>query len=137
MTTLVSSDLVSLVLRIVAGIALVMHGLPKAKGGWGKQSGEWIGTMGVPPVAARLVTVLELFGGVFLVVGLLVPVVAALFAVQFAAIIVMKARKMNAGPIGGGSKPNYEVDLLYLLLSLAILMLGAGAYSIDAAIGLL
>ena len=106
MTTLVSTDLLSLVLRIVVGLALVMHGLPKAKAGWGKQSGEWIGTMGVPPVAARLVTVLELFGGIFLVIGLLVPVVAALFVVQFAAIIVMKAMKMDAGPIGGGNKAN-------------------------------
>ncbi len=129
-----SVDLVSLVLRIVVGAVLIAHGLPKARGGWGKQAGQWIGSMGVPPVAARLVTLLELFGGVFLVVGFLVPLVAALFALQFAAIIAMKVSKMKAGLMGGGDKAGFELDLTYLLLSLAILLLGSGAYSADALI---
>ena len=110
---------------------MIAHGIPKVKGGWGAQSGQWIGSMGVPPVAARLVTVLEFFGGVFLVVGLLVPLVAAFFAVQFVAIIAMKASKMKAGFMGGNGKPGYEIDFTYLLLSLAVLLLGSGALSVD------
>ena len=137
MTSFVDGGLVSLVLRVVVGAVLVAHGIPKARGGWGKRSGQWVGSLGVPPVAARLVTVLEVFGGLFLVIGFLVPVVALLFAVQFAAINAVKAARMKAGLLSGGDKPSYELDLTYLLLSIAILLLGAGAYSVDVAAGLL
>ena len=129
---MIEPDLVSLILRVAVGAALVAHGVPKMKGGWGKQSGEWIKTMGVHPVAARLVTFLELFGGVFLIVGFLVPLVAALFVLQFLAIIAMKATKMKAGFMGSGGKPSYEIDFTYLLLSLAVALLGSGAFSVDA-----
>ena len=130
-------NLTSLLLRVSVGAVLFAHGLPKARGGWGKKSGQWIGSLGVPPVAARLVTLLELFGGFFLLVGFLVPVVAFAFALQFIAIIMMKATRMNAGLMGAEGRPSFELDFTYLLLSLAILLLGAGAYSIDASIGLL
>jgi putative oxidoreductase len=132
----ISIDLISLLLRVTVGAALVAHGIPKVKGGWGAQAGQWVGSMGVPPIAARLVTVLEFFGGIFLILGLLVPLVAAFFVVQFVAIIAMKASKMKAGFMGSGGKPGYELDYTYLLLSLAILLVGAGAYSLDALIGI-
>jgi putative oxidoreductase len=136
MSTLVPADFISLVLRLTGGGALLPHGWAKVKGGWGRQSGEWVKGMGVPPVAARLVTLLEFFGGVLLMVGLLVPLVAAFLVIQFAAIIVMKASKMQAGFMGAGGKPGFEIDVTYLLLALAILLLGAGAYSLDALIGI-
>jgi putative oxidoreductase len=131
-----SIDLISLVLRVTVGATLVAHGIPKVKGGWGAQAGQWVGSMGVPPFAARLVTVLEFFGGIFLILGLLVPLVSAFFVVQFVAIIAMKASKMKAGFMSSGGKPGYEIDYTYLLLCLAILLLGAGAYSLDALIGI-
>ena len=92
--------------------------------------------MGVPPFAARLVTLLELFGGVFLIIGLLVPLVAALFVLQFVAIIGMKASKMKAGFMGSGGKPGFEIDFVYGVLALAILLIGSGAFSVDALIGI-
>lgn len=114
---------------------MLPHGWAKVKGGWGRQSGEWIKGMGIPPIFARLVTLLEFFGPMFLIIGLLVPIVAALFIVQFAAIMVMKASKMQAGFMAAGGKPGYEIDFTYLLLALAILLIGAGTYSLDAIIG--
>jgi putative oxidoreductase len=137
LAALINPDYTSLVLRVAVGAALVAHGMPKVKGGWGKQSGQWIATMGVPASAARLVTLLEFFGGIFLIVGLLVPLIAAFFAIQFIAIIVMKYTKMKAGFMGGGNKPGFELDFTYLLLSIAILLIGAGAFSLDALLGIL
>ncbi|HKT21761.1 MAG TPA: DoxX family protein [Nitrososphaerales archaeon] len=128
-------DFTSLVLRFAVGGAMLPHGWAKVKGGWGRQSGEWIKGMGIPPIFARLVTLLEFFGPMFLIIGLLVPIVAALFIVQFAAIMVMKASKMQAGFMAAGGKPGYEIDFTYLLLALAILLIGAGTYSLDAIIG--
>ena len=121
-------------LRVVVGAALVAHGLPKVRGGW-KQSGQWIQSMGVPAAAAVPVTILEFFGGIFLIVGLMVPVVAGFLAIQFIAITAMKKSKMNASFIGSQGKASYEVDILYLLLALALLALGAGAVSLDSFIG--
>ncbi len=116
---------------------MIAHGVQKVKGGWGKQSGAWVATMGVPPAAARLVTLLEFFGGILLIVGLLVPLVAAFFVIQFAAIIVMKSSKMKAGFMAAGEKPGFELDYVYLILSLGILLLGSGALSLDALLGIL
>lgn len=137
MTVIVSTDFVALMLRLTAGGALLFHGVPKVRGGWGKQAGQWIGSMGVPPGAATLVTLLEFFGGLFLMIGLLVPVVAAFFAVQFLGIIAMKVMKMKAGFMGAAGKQGFELDYVYLVLSLAILMVGAGSISLDGLLGIL
>lgn len=125
-----------LVLRIVTGIALVIHGYPKAKGGR-VQAGQWMKSMGVPPFTADLATVLEFLGGIFLIIGLLTPVVGLFFVIQFGAIILMKVSKMHAKFISTEQgKPTYEIDVLYLLLALVFLVLGAGPYSLDHIFGL-
>lgn len=128
---------VLLVFRVVVGAAMFRHGLPKLRGGGWRQSGQWIASMGVPASFALLVGLLELLGGVFLIVGLLVPVVGFLFLLQFAGIIVMKKSKANAAFMpkgqGGGS---YEVDYAYLAASIALIALGAGSLSLDALLGL-
>jgi putative oxidoreductase len=125
-----------LILRLGTGAALAIHGYPKAKGGR-VQAGQWLKSMGIPPVAADLVTVLEFFGGGVLILGLLTPLVGLLFVVQFGAIIWMKKSKMHAKFISmEQGKPTYEIDFVYLLLALVFLFLGAGAYSLDHFLGL-
>jgi len=47
----------------------------------------------------------------------------------------MKKRKMQADYITQG-KPSYEVDVLYLALALVLVFLGAGAFSLDGALGI-
>jgi putative oxidoreductase len=125
-----------LILRIVVGAALVIHGYPKVKGAR-VQSGKWMESMGIPAFTADLVTVLEFVGGIFLIVGLIAPLVGLFLAVQFASIVVMKSSKLHAkfiDPTPG--KPNFELDVTYLLLGLVFLFLGAGQYSLDHLLGL-
>jgi putative oxidoreductase len=125
-----------LILRLAAGAGLATHGYPKARGGR-VQAGQWMKSMGIPPVTADLVTVLEFLGGILLVVGLLTPLVGLLFVIQFGSIILMKRSKMHAKFISPEQgKPTYEIDLLYLLLALVFLFLGAGPYSLDHLLGL-
>jgi putative oxidoreductase len=85
----------ALLLRLFLGVSLVIHGYPKVKGGW-KQSGQWMKGMGIPSFTAVAATLIEFFGGILLVVGLIVPVASAFAAVQFASIIAMKKSKMHA-----------------------------------------
>ena len=129
------SGLLLLILRVATGGGLAIHGYPKAKGGR-VQAGQWMKSMGIPPFTADLVTVLEFVGGIFLVVGLLAPLVSLFLVIQFGAISLMKRSKMHAKFISTEQgKPTYEIDVLYMLLALVLLFLGAGPYSLDHLIG--
>jgi putative oxidoreductase len=125
-----------LILRVAFGAGMVLHGYPKAKGGR-VQAGQWMKSMGVPPMTADLATVLEVVGGVFLIIGLLTPLVGLFFVVQFGSIVWMKKSKMHASFISvEQGKPTYEIDAVYLLLALVFLVLGAGPFSLDGLLGL-
>jgi putative oxidoreductase len=119
----------ALLVRVVVGGTLMLHGYPKLKSK--EQSVNWMKSIGYPGAAAVLAGLLEFFGGLFLVIGLIVPIVAILFAIQFISIIVMKRTKMKAVYVST-QKPSFEIDVVYLLFSIILIVLGGGAVSIDA-----
>ena len=122
----------ALLARLFLGASLVLHGYPKVKGGW-KQAGQWMKSMGIPTTTAVFATIIEFFGGLLLIIGLIVPIVGALVAIQFASIIGMKASKMKAPYISmEPNKPTYEIDAFYLVLALVLVVLGAGVLSVDS-----
>ncbi len=123
--------------RVAVGAVLFQHGWTKVRGGAWKQSGQWIKSMGVPAFLAPLVMALEVLGGVFLILGLLVPIVALLFLLQMAGIILMKKIKMKATllPKGQGGS-SYELDFVYIVVSLLLIAAGAGSISLDSLLGL-
>jgi putative oxidoreductase len=123
----------ALLLRVVVGATLMIHCYPKLKSK--EQSVNWMKSMGIPGGSAVIASILEFFGGLFLIVGFIVPVVSLFLAIQFAAITVVKKSKMKAAYVSA-SKPAYEVDIIYLLLSIVLIVLGAGVLSIDGLIGL-
>jgi len=49
--------------------------------------------------------------------------------------VIMKKRKMNAANIDA-RKASYEIDTRYLIHSIIVIVLGAGAFSVDSIIGL-
>ena len=115
----------SLFLRVVFGAIMMVHGLPKLKdikatvanfAGMGFRPGAFWG-----PLAA----VLEFFGGIALILGVMVSPIAALFAGEFLVIVIWKLIKRGAF-VGG-----WEFDLLLLAVSFALFLLGAGAWSLD------
>jgi uncharacterized membrane protein YphA (DoxX/SURF4 family) len=49
----------------------------------------------------------------------------------------MKKRKMNAAYIAlAPGKASYEIDITYLIISIILIVLGAGTLSVDSVIGL-
>ena len=51
--------------------------------------------------------------------------------------VIMKKTKMNAAYIYiSPGKASYEIDITYLILSIILIVLGAGALSVDSVIGL-
>lgn len=129
-----------LLLRLFLGAALTFHGFPKFMPQVRQQLGQWMNSIGIPSLVVPLVTINEFFGGIFLILGLIVPVVSIFLLIQFVAIVLVKKIKMKGAFFAPGGpesrKPEYEVDLLYAFLAITLLFLGAGPISIDSIIGL-
>ncbi len=123
----------ALLLRVVVGFSLVLHGYPKLKNP--KMPVEGMKTVGVPAAAVWLAIILEFFGGLSLIIGFLVPIVAFFAVIQFASIVLVKKTKMGGKYVRTDQGTSYEIDVTYLLLSLAMLVLGAGPLSLDALLG--
>jgi putative oxidoreductase len=124
----------ALVLRVVVGVTMVMHGYPKLKNP--KQTIEWTKGLGVPVAATWLAIILEFFGGIALIIGLIVPIVAFFIALEMIGNAILKKTKMKSPYLAGQNAAAYEIDITYLLLAITLIVLGAGVFSIDAFLGL-
>ena len=67
-------------LRIIAGIAFILHGLPKLSG-IDKTSG-FFGSIGLPPELALPIALLEIIGGFALIVGIVTRIASILFIIE-------------------------------------------------------
>jgi putative oxidoreductase len=126
----------ALLLRVVVGATFVMHGYPKLKNP--QATLKWTGGLGVPAAAAVAAMVLEFFGGIALILGFLVPIVAFFIALEMIGTIALKKTKMKAPYLIGENESAlaYETDVIYILLALTMMVLGAGAFSLSAALGI-
>jgi putative oxidoreductase len=124
----------ALVTRIWVGANMMIHGYSKLRNL--KQAGEQTKqSLGIPIGATYTATILEFFGGLFLIIGLIVPIVGFFFAISMIANVIMKKKRMNASYIAP-EKASYEIDITYLILSIVLIVLGAGAFSVDSVIDL-
>ena len=67
-------------IRILAGITFIAHGLPKFQDVAGTQG--FFGNIGLPPELALPIGLLEVIGGIFLLVGVVTRITAALFIID-------------------------------------------------------
>ena len=86
---------VALIVRVWMGINMVIHGYPKIRAS--KQTAQQMNqALGIPIKVTYISSILEFFGGIFLIIGLIVPVVALLFTIYMISIVFMKRKKMKA-----------------------------------------
>jgi len=117
-----------LLVRLVAGVAMVLHGWPKIQ-----KPMEWMNSMPDPPPGfmQAIAAVFEVGGGVLLALGLFTRAAAlAIAAVMVGALALVHIPKGDPFVSPGG--PSCEPASVYLVLSLLMAVLGAGAYSLDA-----
>lgn len=128
-------------LRLIVGYGFIAHGMAKllrGPAGFAKLL-AFVGTP-YPLPMAWLVTLLEVFGGVAIVIGLFVALTSVpLIASMIVAMLTVQLRygfssvntiAMKAdGPVFG--PPGYEINLLYIGALVALAISGAGALSVD------
>jgi putative oxidoreductase len=120
------------ILRIILGFLFAAHGWQKFNEFTIAGTQASFAKMGVPAaeIAAPAVAVLELAGGIALVVGILTRVVAALLAVD-----MLGALSLVHAPAGiFASAGGYELVLVLAAAALAVALTGAGRISVDRAL---
>ena len=127
-------DWAALPLRIALGAIFIDSGLGKWRRGIGG-TGDWFQGLGfpMPQLLARMVASLELGGGLLLLAGLGTSWVAIPLAANMVVATWVQKSKLGA-PFQGGEVQGYELDVLLVLSTVALILLGAGPLSIDAAI---
>jgi len=131
-TTAQRVQLALTILRVVVGIIFVVHGGQKLfVFGFGGVMG-FFGKVGIPlpVVTAVVVTLVEFLGGLALVVGVVTRIAAVLIGLDMiGAILFVHLKAGFFNPTG------FEYPLTLLAAAICLALAGAGAYSIDAAIG--
>jgi putative oxidoreductase len=127
------AGLAALALRIPVGIIFMAHGAQKLFGWFGgyglEGTGQWMASIGLEPgyLMALLGGGAEFFGGLALLVGLLVRPAAA--ALAFAMLVAILSVHVGNGLF---MKDNgYEFGLALLAVSVSLAFSGAGRFSLD------
>lgn len=116
------------ILRVALGILFVAHGYPKLFKNFSGVAG-WFDSIGFKPGKfwALIVGSVEFFGGLFLALGLLVQIFGFLLAIlMFVAMWKVKWGKVGLTDAGG-----WELDFIYLIVGVALVLTGGGIYALD------
>ena len=109
-------------IRIIAGLTLIAHGLPKffdVSGGYG-----FFESVNLPTELFVPIGLLEVVGGLAILLGILTRIASALLIIEMLGAILMV--KLSKGFIGG-----YEFELLLISIFMSLVILGPGKISIE------
>jgi putative oxidoreductase len=123
-----------LLLRLVLGVLILLHGVSKIAGGIDPIVAA-VGKAGLPQAFAYLVYVGEVVAPILLIVGLWTRAVALVIVIDMivAVLLVHAGQALQLDPQTGGYA--LELQALYLFGALAIALLGAGRYSFGGRYG--
>lgn len=125
-----------LVLRLPVGVILLAHGAQKLFGWFGgyglEGTGQYMASLGLEPgyLLALLAGGAEFFGGLLLILGLLVRPSAVVLA--FTMLVAILSAHVSNGLFL--SNDGYEFALVILAATVALALSGAGRLSIDRSI---
>ena len=117
-----------LIVRLLAGSALMVHGWPKIQNPF-----DWMPGAPFPSFLLALAALSEFGGGLALILGVLTPVAAfgVLCTMAVAVSIHFKGGDPWINP-PGEQGATYELALVYLGIALLLMLAGPGRYSLDA-----
>lgn len=122
-------------LRIVLGIAFALHGWSKLSGGMDGVAG-FFASIGIPAASlvAWIVMIVELVGGILLIIGFLTQIVGILLALDMLGAIIFAYIGRGAPFIENGAI-SWEKELVFGVAALGIALTGAGAWAVDDMLG--
>jgi putative oxidoreductase len=129
-------DPAAFLLRVAVGAVFAYHGYQKLDGGVANFAAFVESeSIPLPDITAWAVTLLELGGGVLLVIGLGTRLWGLLLALQMigTTLLIKTEVGLIAPPQSGAGA---ELDLVLLAAAGALVLLGPGRYSVDATVGL-
>ncbi|CEA05910.1 Putative oxidoreductase CatD [Metalysinibacillus saudimassiliensis] len=100
-----------LIARILLGVTFFLHGFAKFQGGI-SGTAEFFGSVGLSGALAYIVAIIELVGGILMILGLFTKVISLLFIVVMLGAI--GTVKLEAGFLDG-----FELELTLIALSIA------------------
>jgi putative oxidoreductase len=124
-----NKNLALLLLRIGVGLIFILAG-------WGKLTGienvqGFFGNVGIPMagIMAWVVAIVEFVGGIMVLIGYKIKLPSLLLA--FIMVVAILTVKLG----GDGGFSGMRIDLMLLVTSLALAILGSGGYSVEGMIG--
>ena len=116
-----------LLLRLVFGAALVLHGFPKIQ-----HPTNWMGAGApVPGFFQFLAAFSEFFGGLAVIIGLLTPIAAfGIAATMLVALVTVHFK--HGDPFVSLHSASFESPLGYFAFALMLILTGPGRLSLDA-----
>lgn len=121
-----SLDTLALLARISVAAVFIYHGYAKVMDI--ETYISMFAGMGISALLTYVVAYAELLGGIAILLGVLTRYAAALHAIIMIVAIYLVHFKNGFNNMNGG----YEFQLTLLLVSIGLVLAGAGAYSIDA-----
>jgi putative oxidoreductase len=133
------SNVVGQILRIVLAVVMFPHGAQKTLGWFGgdgfRKTMNFLTSSGIPAVFALLAIAAEFLGPIGLAVGLLTRVAAlGIACVMLVAITVHWPHGFFMNWYGNQKGEGFEYHLLALGIAITLIIVGAGAWSLDGAL---
>lgn len=121
------ADVALLALRVVAGLAFMVHGWTKIRNPFG-----WMGPEGFAPgVFQALAAVSEFGGGLAWILGLLTPLAALGIGSTMVVAFTYHAFVRGDPFVSATGGPAYELASVYFCTALLLIALGPGRFSLD------
>jgi putative oxidoreductase len=120
-----------MVLRVVLGIAFLIHGWSKFSGGVDGVAGFFTSlNIPAPSLVAYIVSIVELVGGALLIVGFLTQLASILLFLDMLGAILF-AFLMRGQPFVENGGISWEKEAVFAAAALCIFLAGPGIWSID------
>jgi putative oxidoreductase len=116
------------VLRVILGVTFLIHGAAKFQGGIENTVG-FFESLGFPGFSAYIVALVELVGGLAMLLGVGTRVISILFVIVLAVAIVKV--KLAGGFLGNGQMAGFELDLALLAISIFLAVTNKSLFALD------